>query len=174
MKQTGFTLIELVVVLVVLGILASVAVPRFLNITEDAQDVVVASTKDAFATGLQITKAKWELAGSGALLDINGDGSFELEVNNSGYPIGFTPDGKNVLAEVFDKGESGSDACGQIFQKLVNMPASKIISANKFGECSAGEFCAIATEDDKCLYVHRKTKQRFSYSPNDGEVVLEQ
>lgn len=39
-KQQGFTLIELVVVIVVLGILASTALPRFTSITDDARAAV--------------------------------------------------------------------------------------------------------------------------------------
>jgi len=41
-KQQGFTLIELVMVIVILGILAAFAVPRFADITIDARKATVA------------------------------------------------------------------------------------------------------------------------------------
>jgi len=36
-KQNGFTLIELVIVIIVLGILAATAVPKFINLQDDAK-----------------------------------------------------------------------------------------------------------------------------------------
>ena len=47
-QQAGFTLIELVVVIVILGILASQAVPRFANLTDNANAAVAEGAVGAF------------------------------------------------------------------------------------------------------------------------------
>jgi MSHA pilin protein MshA len=48
-KQNGFTLIELVVVIIILGILAVTAAPKFINLQSDAR----ASTLDGMKAALQ-------------------------------------------------------------------------------------------------------------------------
>jgi len=50
MINKGFTLIELVVVIVVLGLLTAIALPKFVNLQDDAKQSVMLSMKGAIAS----------------------------------------------------------------------------------------------------------------------------
>ncbi|MBE4573818.1 MSHA biogenesis protein MshA [Vibrio navarrensis] len=62
-RQGGFTLIELVVVIVILGILAVTAAPRFLNLQEDARSASLQGLKGAIDGAAGIAYGKAAIAG---------------------------------------------------------------------------------------------------------------
>jgi MSHA pilin protein MshA len=62
-KQKGFTLIELIIVIVILGILAVTAVPRFIDLQNDARASTLQGVKAALQGGSQLVYAKSAIAG---------------------------------------------------------------------------------------------------------------
>jgi len=62
-KQGGFTLIELVVVIVILGILAVTAAPRFLNLQDDARTASAEGLRGAMAGAAGIIYGKSAIDG---------------------------------------------------------------------------------------------------------------
>lgn len=67
-NQKGFTLIEIIAVLILLGILAAVAVPKFVNLTSDAEAKAVQGALGAAASNVGIVNSKMLLADSGVTL----------------------------------------------------------------------------------------------------------
>ena len=62
-KQSGFTLIELVIVVVILGFLAVTAIPKFLDLTDQAKQANIEGMAGGFATAVSLVRAQWEAEG---------------------------------------------------------------------------------------------------------------
>lgn len=95
--QKGFTLIELVVVIIILGVLAVTAAPKFIDLSEDADSAVFSATYGAFRQAVAQSHLCWRLRGNNQAVDnlnCSNDATYNLaDYNDHGYPVGTLENG---------------------------------------------------------------------------------
>lgn len=95
--QAGFTLIELVVVIVILGILAATAIPKFVDMATDARIAKMNAVKGALQSGAALFHAQWLIGGSPA--NVAGAGTIAMEGVNIPYFTGYPDVGGDGLTD---------------------------------------------------------------------------
>ncbi|ABV35991.1 methylation site containing protein [Shewanella sediminis HAW-EB3] len=85
--DSGFTLVELVIVIVILGILSVVAAPKFINLKSDAHRSVLNGVRGAISSGNQLVYSKAVLQGKErqAVADVQLGGSLGSAVLTYGH-----------------------------------------------------------------------------------------
>lgn len=103
MKRTAFTMVELIFVIVIIGILASIAVPKLSGVTEGAKKSAEIATISAVSTAIETANGEWSI-NEGEFTWGNRQSTSTNPLNSQGYPNDLSNNGNPFGAVI--KGEN--------------------------------------------------------------------
>lgn len=131
-RQQGFTLIELVVVIVILGILAVTAAPKFMNLQNDARNASLQGLKGAIQGAAGIVYGKAAIQG---LESVDAKNTPKPEVNGIDIAFGY-PVATSAALGLAVNGLNTDWTCGT--------PTGNVI------KCTFKDKASYLTKDDAC------------------------
>ena len=162
-KQKGFTLIELVVVIVILGILAATAVPKFIDLTDDAEEAVFLGISAAFKSGVNQVHLAWLIRGNNQavqdFIEISDSlAGGDLSVNSSGYPADTRGTSLTLNSE---------NDCLDVWRAVLDSQDALVSGDN------SSNFEATYNGGNTCTYIYNKQiNLTVDYDSNSGVVTI--
>lgn len=168
-SQSGFTLVELVVVILILGILSATALPRFMNINDQAHQAGVSGAAGGFGAGVALVRAQWianqEAPGEDTVANF-GAGDVAVTTSNAGATQAGWPTGTGTQDSI----AAGAHAqCATLWTGIMQNPPTVAASP-----AITEDYTATATAN-VCTYTYNNdaaNTRSIAFSTVDGGITL--
>jgi prepilin-type N-terminal cleavage/methylation domain-containing protein len=151
-KRTAFTMVELIFVIVIIGILASVAIPKLTGVSDGAKKSAEIATISAVATALESAHGEWSINESDFTWGIGNNPSNELDPN--GYPSDLSKNGQ-VFGKLIKDAKNFTKQANDSNISIYTGPASDPKNGVKFtSEKSSKDIEGKPDKNDFWVYVH--------------------
>ena len=167
MRASGFTLIELVCTVVILGCLTAIAMPRYLDLSDAAAHAAVAKHAHAFSTAVQFVQIRYSLnRKSGAVDNVAGFGSGNVDTNASGFPT------DTANANAIPNNLTGANRCRNVFNGILMAPAAICGGTIACGDTHDFQARTVAPQTCRYEYIADPDPVRFfTYNALTGVVA---
>ena len=177
-KSSGFTLIELVIVVVILGFLAVTAIPKFLDLTDQAKQANIEGMAGGFATAISLARAQWEAEGrpnNGTQNTVNYDGSqlvLTTEVASAGTDPGVRPGYVTGLTDGAGLGGGFDSAnCVEVWENILQQPPRISDDISDLNNDSSFKYYASETGSGSSSTCHYYLKETLNKDANSNFIA---
>lgn len=159
----GFTLIELVIVIVIIGILSAAALPKFSSLIVRARQASASGVAGGFSAAASIAHAQWLADGSPDSIVLEGQTVYMSPLVNG---VGGWPEDTQTLGN----GIATPDKCLSIWNGILHSPPKAEIN-----NCAIPCQYVVSAETPFCKYRDRQGKGEniITYNITNGAVNME-
>ena len=157
--SAGFTLIELIVVIAIVALLGALALPRFVDVTEEGHNSAARGFQGAFGNAVHLVHGKWLTQGGGATVVAEGA---TVNMSTPGWP------GQDAMSHAL---------CGDVFNTVLSNPPSLFVgfppgwtnpdfSIDGWWTIGAGSFCWFVYGPDRTPF------RLIRYNTSSGDLLF--